>query len=126
MATADCVDSDGKQFGRTRSESKRLEPWKRHIIGQLKHRDQAQKIRFQDLICSYLNLLEHCTRNTLIAKGLFSFPRLHSSFKDVSSLKTSTGELAYQVVELQQKIKIKNAFLDEQQIKVAVGTIHQA
>lgn len=52
MATVECVDSDADQSGRTRSDSKRLEPWKRHIIGQLKHRDQTQKIRFQDLVCS--------------------------------------------------------------------------
>ncbi|KAG9265088.1 autophagy-related protein 16-2-like [Astyanax mexicanus] len=94
------------------------ESWKRHIIRQLKSRDKAQKILFQDVIRSYVNLLERCTQKAFITKGILSAtrPLLLPSSED--SLKTATGELAYQVVELRQEIKIKEAILDKQHARL--------
>ncbi|KAL7848943.1 hypothetical protein SRHO_G00205660 [Serrasalmus rhombeus] len=99
-----------------------VESWKRHIIRQLKCRDKAQKTLFQDVIRSYVNLLERCTQKAFITKGILSATRpllLPSSEDSLSSLKTATGELAYQVVELQQEIKIKEAVLDKQHARLS-------
>uniref|UniRef100_A0A8C2E1X7 Protein Atg16l2 n=1 Tax=Cyprinus carpio TaxID=7962 RepID=A0A8C2E1X7_CYPCA len=50
---------------------------------------------------------------------LFCDPCRPSLSEDsLSSLKTTTGELAYQVVELQQRIQIKEVTLDEQHTKL--------
>ncbi|XP_026861562.2 autophagy-related protein 16-2 [Electrophorus electricus] len=118
MATSECGEAE-RHFGN--SDSKQSETWKRHIIRQLKYRDKAQKILFQDVIRSYLGLLERCTQKAFITKGILSVTRpllLSSSEDSLSSLKTATGELAYQVVELQQEIKIKETFLEKQHARL--------
>ncbi|XP_076833513.1 ATG16 autophagy related 16-like 2 [Brachyhypopomus gauderio] len=120
MATSECGEPE-RRFGRTRSDSQHTEAWKRHIIRQLKYRDKAQKTLFQDLIRSYLSLLERCTQKAFITKGLLSVtrPLLHPSSEDSpSSLKRATGELAYQVVELQHEIKIKETCLEKQHARL--------
>ncbi|KAG7225930.1 hypothetical protein INR49_018531, partial [Caranx melampygus] len=111
------------------------ETWKRDIVRQLKHRDLSQHIMFQDLIrfCTTdkyqficLNT-QHYTRlleKTSLAKGILSCsvrrpsPDSSSSISSLlhqnTQLKKTTGELAYQVVELQQKIKIKECVLEKQ------------
>ncbi|KAF3848273.1 hypothetical protein F7725_021301 [Dissostichus mawsoni] len=63
--------------------------WRRHIVGQLKLRDRRQHDKFQDLI-------RFCT---------------HSAAGENQS---DPRQLAYQVVQLQQQIKIKDSVLDEQ------------
>ncbi|XP_028276052.1 ATG16 autophagy related 16-like 2 [Parambassis ranga] len=98
--------------------------WKRHIIRQLKHRDASQHAMFQDLIRFYTQLLE----KTSLAKGILSGRRpgpsadragsLSSLLQQNSQLKKTTGELAYQVVELQQQIKIKECVLEEQHARL--------
>lgn len=92
MDSAERVDPDGQRFRRrSPAAASRFEPWKRHIIRQLKSRDLAQKIRFQDLILSYLNLLERNTHNVLITRGLLSPPRPQLlSLEHLSSLRTAT------------------------------------
>lgn len=92
------------------------ETWKRDIVRQLKHRDMSQHARFQDLIRFYTQLLE----KTSLAKGILSSTvRCPSSGSScISSLKKTTGELAYQVVELQQQIKIKECVLEEQHARL--------
>ncbi|MCI4385922.1 hypothetical protein PGIGA_G00056280 [Pangasianodon gigas] len=117
MATTEFT-KPGRQFTKTSPDPKHCEPWKRHIIRQLKYRDKAQKIVFQDVIRSYVNLLERCAQRALITQGLRSPPRPFSSSEDLSSLKTVTGELAYKVLELQQEIKIKDAFLERQHARL--------
>ncbi|KAI5629093.1 autophagy-related protein 16-2 [Silurus asotus] len=74
MATTEHT-KPGRQFRKTSPDSKHSEPWKRHIILQLKHRDKAQKIAFQDVIRSYVNLLERCAQSAVITQGLLSSPR---------------------------------------------------
>ncbi|XP_018518397.1 protein Atg16l2 isoform X1 [Lates calcarifer] len=101
------------------------ETWKRHIVRQLKHRDLSQHAMFQDLIRFYTQLLE----KTSLAKGILSCslrrpsPDSSSSISALlhqnSQLKKTTGELAYQVVELQQQIKIKECVLEEQHARLA-------
>ncbi|XP_069029243.1 protein Atg16l2-like isoform X1 [Embiotoca jacksoni] len=96
------------------------ETWKGHIVRQLKHRDVSQHVMFQDLIRVYTRLLE----KTSLTKGLLSCSArrpsadgsrtLSSLLQQNEQLKTRTGELAYQVVELQQQIKIKECVLDKQ------------
>nr|XP_033486794.1 autophagy-related protein 16-like [Epinephelus lanceolatus] len=95
------------------------ETWKRHIMGQLKSRDLSQHDKFQDLIRFYTQLLE----KTSLAKGMLSCsvrcPSPGSSsisalLHQNNQLKKTTGELAYQVVELQQQIKIKECVLQQQ------------
>ncbi|KAE8294808.1 Autophagy-related protein 16-1 APG16-like 1 [Larimichthys crocea] len=91
------------------------EGWKRDIVRQLKHRDQNQHAMFTDLIRFYTQLLD----KTSLAKGILSRSARRPSADSSSimtllhrnnQLKKTTGELAYQVVELQQKIKIKERF----------------
>ncbi|KAM6931552.1 ATG16 autophagy related 16-like 2 isoform 1-T1 [Lycodopsis pacificus] len=97
--------------------------WRRHIVGQLKHRDLNQHHRFQDLIRFYIRLLE----KTSLAKGILSCStrRRSSDRSSVSSLlhqnndlKKTTGELAYQVLELQQQIRTKECVLEEQHARL--------
>ncbi|XP_029922320.1 ATG16 autophagy related 16-like 2 [Myripristis murdjan] len=93
--------------------------WKRHIIRQLKRRDQRQHAMFQDLIRVYTHLLE----KTTMAKGILgctvrppSADRSGSMsvlLSQNNELKKITGELAYQVVELQQQIKIRQVCVEE-------------
>ncbi|XP_070827402.1 protein Atg16l2 isoform X2 [Chaetodon trifascialis] len=100
------------------------ETWKRDIVRQLKHRDLSQHAMYQDLIRFYTQLLE----KTSLAKGILSCSiRRPSSDSSASissllqrndQLKKTTGELAYQVVELQQQIKIKECVLEEQHARL--------
>ncbi|KAM9359638.1 ATG16 autophagy related 16-like 2 [Symphorus nematophorus] len=99
--------------------------WKRDIVRQLKHRDLSQHAMFQDLIRFYTQLLE----KTNLAKGILSCSVRRPSGDSSSSissllhrnnqLKKTTGELAYQVVELQQQIKIKECVLDRQHARLS-------
>ncbi|XP_041653945.1 protein Atg16l2-like isoform X2 [Cheilinus undulatus] len=100
--------------------------WKRDIIRQLKHRDRSQHAMFTDLIRFYTQLLEKSS----LAKGILSCssrrPSSDSSSSSLSSLlhqnnqlKKTTGELAYQVVELQQQIKIKDCILEKQHTRLS-------
>ncbi|KAE8294809.1 Autophagy-related protein 16-2 APG16-like 2 [Larimichthys crocea] len=100
------------------------EGWKRDIVRQLKHRDQNQHAMFTDLIRFYTQLLD----KTSLAKGILSRSARRPSADGSSimtllhrnnQLKKTTGELAYQVVELQQKIKIKERFLEEQHARLS-------
>ncbi|CAI5692495.1 ATG16 autophagy related 16-like 2 isoform X2 [Oreochromis niloticus] len=99
------------------------ESWKGHIIRELKHRDLSQHAMFQDLIRFYTQLLE----KTSLTKGLLSSSArrppagsapLSSLLQQSIQLKKTTGELAYQVVELQQQIKIKDSVLEEQHARL--------
>lgn len=99
------------------------ESWKGHIIRELKHRDLSQHAMFQDLIRFYTQLLE----KTSLTKGLLSSAArrppagsapLSSLLQQSIQLKKTTGELAYQVVELQQQIKIKDGVLEEQHARL--------
>ncbi|XP_073346829.1 protein Atg16l2-like isoform X3 [Pagrus major] len=102
----------------------RSETWKKDIVRQLKHRDRSQHAMFQDLIRFYTQLLE----KTSLTKGILSCSvrRPSDNSSSVSSLlqrnnqlKKTTGELAYQVVELQQQIKIKECVLEEQHARLS-------
>ncbi|XP_069390926.1 protein Atg16l2-like isoform X2 [Paralichthys olivaceus] len=93
--------------------------WRRHIVSQLKNRDRNQSDSFQDLIRFYSRLLDKSS----LTNGILSCSvrRPCSDSSPVSSLlnqndhlKKTTGELAFQVLELQQQIKIKLRVLDEQ------------
>ncbi|XP_067451812.1 beta-arrestin-1 isoform X2 [Thunnus thynnus] len=99
--------------------------WKRHIVRQLKHRDLNQHDMFQDLIRFYTQLLQR----TCLTKGILSCsvrqPSCDSSSSSISSLllqndqlKKTTGELAYQLLELQQQIQIKQCVLEEQRARL--------
>ncbi|XP_047451131.1 protein Atg16l2-like isoform X2 [Mugil cephalus] len=97
--------------------------WKGHIVRQLKHRDRSQQAMFQDLIRFYSQLLE----KTSLAKGILSRsdrrPCADSSSVStlqhrISQMKKTKGELAYQVLELQQQIKIKECVLEEQHARL--------
>ncbi|XP_026154764.1 ATG16 autophagy related 16-like 2 isoform X2 [Mastacembelus armatus] len=100
------------------------ETWKRHIVRQLQNRDRNQHTKFQDLIRFYTQLLE----KTSLAKGILSCSTRHTPSDNGSSisallhqnnqLRKTTGELAYKVVEMQQQIKIKESFLDEQHARL--------
>ncbi|XP_040901578.1 protein Atg16l2 isoform X2 [Toxotes jaculatrix] len=100
------------------------ETWKRHIIRQLKHRDRSQHAMFQDLIRLYTQLLE----KTSLAKGILSCsircpsPDSSSSISSLlhqkNQVEKTTGELAYQAVELQQEIKIKECVLEERHVRL--------
>ncbi|KAG8001708.1 Autophagy-related protein 16-2 [Nibea albiflora] len=70
----------------------------------------------------------HLLDKTSLAKGILSCSARRPSADSSSittllhrnnQLKKTTGELAYQVVELQQKIKIKECFLEEQHARLS-------
>ncbi|XP_030633811.1 ATG16 autophagy related 16-like 2 [Chanos chanos] len=132
MAAVDCMELTNLSGSRS-SDPKKTESWKRHIIRQLKQRDKSQKIIFQDVIRSYLNLLERSKQRALITKGILGSvsrpPQVDSSKESVATLisrhdgevrdlRKTTGDLAYKVVELQQQIKIKEAVLVEQHARL--------
>ncbi|XP_028857352.1 ATG16 autophagy related 16-like 2 isoform X3 [Denticeps clupeoides] len=98
------------------SASKDGEAWRRHIIRQLKLRDRFQKIRFQDVIRAYFRLQERTNQRATILQSVR--PTLTSCSENVQDLKTTTGELAYHAVELQQKIKIREAQLEDQHARL--------
>ncbi|TSN57727.1 Beta-arrestin-1 [Bagarius yarrelli] len=117
MASTECRNP-GRDLTKLSPDPKHCESWKRHIIRQLKYRDKAQKIGFQDVIRSYVNLLDRFAQRALITQSLFSPSRSVPSSEDLTSLKTATGELAYKVVQLQQEIKIKDVFLERQHARL--------
>ncbi|KAM7398728.1 hypothetical protein PAMP_018044 [Pampus punctatissimus] len=107
--------------------------WKRHIVRELKHRDVTQHDMFRDLIRFYTRLLQ----KTSLTKGMLSCSVRQPSCDSSSSisslllqndqLKKTIGEvrdtpathlLAFQVVELQQQIKIKECVLEEQHARL--------
>ncbi|CAJ1066353.1 protein Atg16l2 [Xyrichtys novacula] len=110
-----------------RGGGRSMETWKREIVRQLNHRDRNQHVMYQDLIRFYTQLLE----KTSLAKGILSCSKRRPSSDSSSSLssllhqnnqlKKTTGELAYQVVELQQQIKIKECVLEEQHARLSEG-----
>ncbi|XP_063061843.1 protein Atg16l2-like [Engraulis encrasicolus] len=127
MAASECRrDSTSTTTqGRIHFTAEPMETWKRHIIRQLKHRDKSQKKNFQDVIRSYVSLLERTKQKALILGSVARPPPVNyteESLADqashhnklVNDLQKTTGELAYQVLQLQQKIKIKDALLEEQ------------
>ncbi|KAG7479720.1 autophagy-related protein 16-2-like isoform X1 [Solea senegalensis] len=99
--------------------------WKRHIVRQLKHRDRNQHAMFQDLINFYTQLLDKAS----LTKGILSSSTrqpcsdsnsISALLQQKNQLNKTTGELAYQVVELQQQIKIKECVLEEQHARLQV------
>lgn len=86
---------------------KTAEPWKRHIIRQLKHRDKSQKAMFQDVIRSYINLLERSNQKAFLTKGILGCVDRYSSSSSTSdsltlmaakndALRKTTGEVGMQ------------------------------
>ncbi|XP_068174217.1 protein Atg16l2-like isoform X2 [Antennarius striatus] len=102
------------------------ETWKRHIVRQLKNRDLIQYATFRDLIGFYTRLLE----KTSLTKGVMGGSIRSPSYDGSGSishllhmndqLKKSMGELAYQVVELQQEVKVKDCVLEQQRVRLSV------
>ncbi|XP_072247941.1 protein Atg16l2-like isoform X2 [Leuresthes tenuis] len=96
------------------------ETWRGHIVRQLRNRDLSQSAMFQDLIRFYTQLLEKTSLTKRILSSSSRRPpadtaaSLSSLVQQKSRLKKTTGELAYEVVELQQQIKIKECVLQEQ------------
>ncbi|XP_029111446.1 ATG16 autophagy related 16-like 2 isoform X2 [Scleropages formosus] len=126
MAAREQLDSAG-------AKGSPADAWKHHIIRQLKHRDRAQKTLYQDLIRSYIKLLEKSNQKVFIAQGLLGSVARHqlSTSKDsltslvsqhqdkVKNLNKTSGELAYKVLELQQEIRIKSSVLEEQHARMS-------
>ncbi|XP_034459507.1 autophagy-related protein 16-2-like isoform X2 [Hippoglossus hippoglossus] len=90
--------------------------WRRHIVRQLKNRDRNQSDSFQDLIHFYSRLLDKSslTNGILSRRPCTDSSSVSSLLNQNDQLKNTTGELAFQVLELQQQIKIKLLVLDEQ------------
>ncbi|KAL6104895.1 atg16l2 [Pungitius sinensis] len=108
------------------SRSRSAEAWKRHIVGQLKHRDRSQHDRYQELIRFYTRLLE----KTRLTKGILSSsprrPSVGSLLQHNDQLKKITGELAYQVLELQQQTRTRESLLEEQQYRLEAEKLRLA
>ncbi|XP_061074216.1 protein Atg16l2 [Conger conger] len=119
MAALECLGSPSVAVRLGSTTKTTAEKWRRHIVRQLKLRDKSQ-IMFQDVISAYVKLLE---RSSII--GYVARHPLQRSKESLSSeitedantvrvLRKTSGELAYQVVELQQAIRIKDSALDQQ------------
>ncbi|XP_061637896.1 protein Atg16l2 [Phyllopteryx taeniolatus] len=94
--------------GGTRTES---ELWKAHVVRQLRRRDREQHHSFRDLVCAYSRLLDQSSETDSILR---SGRRGGSGWPSCVWLKATTGELAYQVVERQQEMKVKDNILEDQ------------
>ncbi|XP_060929812.1 protein Atg16l2 isoform X2 [Limanda limanda] len=90
--------------------------WRRHIVRQLKTRDRNQSDSFQDVIHFYSRLLykSSLTNGILSRRPCTDSSSVSSLLNQNDQLKKTTGELAFQVLELQQQMKIKLLLLDEQ------------
>ncbi|XP_061733830.1 protein Atg16l2 [Nerophis ophidion] len=93
--------------------------WKRHVVHQLRRRDQQQQHMFRDLIGFYSRLVEKTSLTNLILRCSAGVPERSnapsSPLLEMTHLEKTTGELAYQVVELQKQMKIKENILEDQQ-----------
>ncbi|XP_016887788.1 ATG16 autophagy related 16-like 2 isoform X2 [Cynoglossus semilaevis] len=121
MAAATVTSRASERSGRVLAPGG--DTWKRHIVRQLKYRDQNQHAMFQDLIRFYTQLLDKSS----LTKGILNLSArrpcsdsnsLSAVLQQKNQLKKTTGELAYQVVELQQQIKIKECVLEEQSVRL--------
>uniref|UniRef100_G3NKZ6 Uncharacterized protein n=1 Tax=Gasterosteus aculeatus TaxID=69293 RepID=G3NKZ6_GASAC len=108
------------------------EAWKRHIVGQLKHRDRSQHDRYQDLIpllygrVDFLSVSEtsvpgrfrsaHWATEPLQSLTTFTHPIKHVA--QLMMAACSSAELAYQVLELQQQTRTRELLLEEQQYRL--------
>ncbi|XP_041099724.1 autophagy-related protein 16-1-like isoform X2 [Polyodon spathula] len=118
--------------------NKTSDKWKRHIVLQLRHRDKTQKFMFQDVINSYIKLLDRSNQKAQFTQGFQKEalglgdrqpPRTISCDSKelmlarhqdiVTELRKTGGELAYQIVELNQKAKLKDTVLEEQHISLS-------
>ncbi|MEQ2160961.1 hypothetical protein GOODEAATRI_004819 [Goodea atripinnis] len=108
--------------GASQRSGRSAETWRGHIIQQLKDRDRTQSAMFQDLIRFCKNVRGFFGSKRERAAGWTRPPSegcFHSSLQQQNSyLKKTTGELAYQAVELQQQIKIREWVLQEQQTRL--------
>ncbi|KAM9853801.1 ATG16 autophagy related 16-like 2 [Aulostomus maculatus] len=104
------------------------ETWKRHIVRQLRNRDEKQHDTFQDLIRLYTRLLERTSLLLTCSTRLPSFDRSSASslLLQNNQLKKVTGELAFQVVELQRQVKTKDDVLVAQKDRLQVGACQLA
>ncbi|XP_019722853.1 ATG16 autophagy related 16-like 2 isoform X2 [Hippocampus comes] len=86
------------------------DPWKAHVLLQLRRRDREQCRRFRDLVCAYSGLLDKSgATDWILASG-----RRGAVSPSRAQLKKAAGELAYQVVERQQQMKMQDDVLEEQ------------
>ncbi|KAK1168179.1 autophagy-related protein 16-2-like isoform X1 [Acipenser oxyrinchus oxyrinchus] len=119
--------------------NKTSEKWKRHIVLQLRRRDKTQKFMFQDVISSYIKLLDRSNQKAQITQGFQkealgradsrqppsttscdSKELMLARHQDiVTELRKTGGELAYQIVELNQKAKLKDSVLEEQRTSLS-------
>ncbi|XP_024132663.1 protein Atg16l2 isoform X2 [Oryzias melastigma] len=103
------------------------EVWKRHVVRQLKHRDRTQSSMFQDLTRFYTRVLEKTSLTKGILSGSARFPSADGTALSLQQhnfrLRKITGELAYQVVDLQQQIKIKDGVLEKQRARLEDGRL---
>ncbi|KAM3875090.1 ATG16 autophagy related 16-like 2 [Diretmus argenteus] len=119
-----------KDSNQQRNQTRKTEDiWKRHITRQLQQRDRAQHVMFQDVIrlCRYPDsrLLEKSSMTSGILAARLPSAGCRDSMSSLLSqsneLKKTTGELAYQIVELQHESKIKQCVLEEQQARMMEG-----
>ncbi|XP_051934109.1 protein Atg16l2-like isoform X4 [Hippocampus zosterae] len=86
------------------------DPWKAHVLLQLRRRDREQCHRFRDLVCAYAGLLDKSGGSDRIVAG----GRRGAVSPTRVQLQKAAGELAYQVVERQQRVKMQDRVLEEQ------------
>ncbi|XP_061682940.1 beta-arrestin-1 isoform X6 [Syngnathoides biaculeatus] len=94
------------------------EPWKAHVVRQLRRRDREQHHSFRELVCAYSRLLDRNSETDPILRG--------GRRGAAGRLKTTAGELACQVVERQQEVKIKEDILEAQRGRLLQEERHAA
>ncbi|XP_068615640.1 protein Atg16l2-like isoform X2 [Brachionichthys hirsutus] len=110
-----------KQPGLTAPGGGAAETWRTHVVRQLKHRDRVQHATFRDLICFYTRLMEKSSLTKGIVGGAVRRPScsISSLLHQNTQLKTTMGELAFQVVDLQQQLKVRDAVLEQQHARLS-------
>ncbi|XP_028656826.2 protein Atg16l2-like [Erpetoichthys calabaricus] len=123
----------------TDKQSSRPVEWKRHIIRQLKRRDKSQMFMYQDLIKSYSRLLEKSYYNAQLKprqqeiSEYFDPAARHQPTSagdcveimiakhqdELTRLQTNVGELACQVLDLKDQVKLRDGELNEQYARIS-------
>ncbi|XP_053736339.1 protein Atg16l2-like isoform X2 [Synchiropus splendidus] len=90
--------------------------WRSHVVHQLKLRDAAQRDTFRDLIRFYTGLLERSALTNGRASSWRASAQSSASSLLVQKqqLTKTTGDLAFQVVQMQRSVRSKERLVEEQ------------
>lgn len=93
--------------------------WRKHIVHELQRRDRNQSASFSQLFMRYYWLLDRTSATWTSGTSLRRSSTQSSVCVHQRELQRDTGELAFQAVELQHQLHLKNCVLDELQDRLS-------